>query len=71
MSSDWKKLSGDFPDLLRNRCFIMAVSGENGRYVPSAESTRQILLGRARRQPGWRNCFRDKPLDKARPLFYA
>lgn len=39
----WKKLPGDFQDLLRNRRFIMAVSGDYGRYMPSSESTRQVL----------------------------
>lgn len=39
----WTKLPADFQDLLRNRRFIMAVSGDYGRYLPSADSTRQVL----------------------------
>ena len=39
----WKQLPEDFQDLLRNRRFIMAVSGDYGRYLPSTESTRQVL----------------------------
>lgn len=39
----WDKLPNDFKELLQNRRFINAISGDQGRYLPSPENIRKTL----------------------------
>jgi hypothetical protein len=39
----WHQFPDEFKDMLRNQRFVQAISGDQGRYLPSAEVTRETL----------------------------
>jgi len=39
----WYQFPDEFKDMLRNQRFIQSISGDGGRYLPSAEVTRETL----------------------------
>jgi hypothetical protein len=39
----WYQFPDEFKEMLRNKRFVQAVSGDSGRYLPSAEVTRETL----------------------------
>lgn len=39
----WDRFPSDFRELLNNRRFVQAVSGDHGRYLPSSSNTRKVI----------------------------